>query len=187
MFVPTSVAKSPRIDPGAASSGSVAPITWRAARTASRPLQHHRHDRARGDEVDQLAEERSLGMLGVVAFGQRPLDGHVPQRDDAQALALEAGDDLAAQASREGVGLDKDQRSVHGFLWSVWKGRRSGARTRATAGTAGARRAAGPDHRLAGQRSLRLLRAVLSGRDRQLDLREVLLQWRRAAAATARR
>jgi hypothetical protein len=34
-FCPTSTAKSPRIEPGAASSGFVAPITWRAAFTAS--------------------------------------------------------------------------------------------------------------------------------------------------------
>ena len=37
MFWPTSIAKSPRIEPGAASSGLVAPITWRAAFTASSP------------------------------------------------------------------------------------------------------------------------------------------------------
>ena len=37
MFWPTSSAKSPRIEPGAASSGLVAPITWRAAWTASWP------------------------------------------------------------------------------------------------------------------------------------------------------
>ena len=37
MFWPTSSAKSPRIEPGADSSGFVAPITWRAATTASWP------------------------------------------------------------------------------------------------------------------------------------------------------
>ena len=37
MFWPTSSAKSPRIEPVAASSGLVAPITWRAALTASWP------------------------------------------------------------------------------------------------------------------------------------------------------
>ena len=102
--------------PGAASSGLVAPITWRAALTASFALEHHRDDRAGGDEVDELAEERPLGVLGVVALGQLAGDGHVAQRDDLQALALEAGDDLAAQGAGEGVGLYEDQRSVHGFL-----------------------------------------------------------------------
>ena len=37
MFLPTSMAKSPRIEPVAASSGLVAPITWRAALMASWP------------------------------------------------------------------------------------------------------------------------------------------------------
>src|SRR5215213_7806565 len=37
MFWPTSTAKSPRIEPVEASSGFVAPITWRAAGTASSP------------------------------------------------------------------------------------------------------------------------------------------------------
>src|ERR1700722_20043417 len=37
MFWPISMAKSPRIEPGAASSGLVAPIVCRAALTASRP------------------------------------------------------------------------------------------------------------------------------------------------------
>ena len=37
MFWPTATAKSPRIEPVVASSGLVAPITWRAARTASSP------------------------------------------------------------------------------------------------------------------------------------------------------
>ena len=37
MFLPTSIAKSPRIEPVVASSGLVAPITWRAALIASSP------------------------------------------------------------------------------------------------------------------------------------------------------
>ena len=37
LFCPTSTAKSPRIEPVLASSGSVAPITCRAALTASWP------------------------------------------------------------------------------------------------------------------------------------------------------
>ena len=79
-------------------------------------LQHHRHQRARGDEVHELPEERPLRVLGVVALGQLPLDRHVAQRHDAQPLALEARDDLARQRASEGVRLYKDQRAVHGFL-----------------------------------------------------------------------
>ena len=37
MLKVTSRAKSPRIEPGAASTGLVAPISWRAALTASAP------------------------------------------------------------------------------------------------------------------------------------------------------
>ena len=37
MLKVTSSAKSPRIEPGAASTGLVAPISWRAAGTASAP------------------------------------------------------------------------------------------------------------------------------------------------------
>ncbi len=37
MLVPTAMAKSPRIEPVVASSGFVAPITWRAALMASSP------------------------------------------------------------------------------------------------------------------------------------------------------
>ena len=37
MFWPTAIAKSPRIEPGAASIGFVAPITWRAAAIACSP------------------------------------------------------------------------------------------------------------------------------------------------------
>ena len=46
MFWPTSSAKSPRIEPGAASSGLVAPITWRAAVDGLVALEHHRDERA---------------------------------------------------------------------------------------------------------------------------------------------
>ena len=37
MFWPTSIAKSPRIEPVLASSGFVAPMIWRAAVTAESP------------------------------------------------------------------------------------------------------------------------------------------------------
>src|SRR5580693_5787844 len=120
MLAPISIAKSPRIDRADQLPRGPDGVG---------PLEHHRHDRARGDEVDELAEERALGVLGVVTFGEIARDGHVPQGHDAQALALEAGDDLAAEAAGEGVGLYEDQSSVHGFLWSVWKGSAAGDRS----------------------------------------------------------
>src|ERR1700685_556085 len=87
-----------------------------------RALEHHREDRARGYEVDELTEERALCALGVVALRQLAIDRRVTQRDDPQALALEAGDYLAAQPAGEGVGLDQYQGAIHGcfeFLWVV--------------------------------------------------------------------
>ena len=74
-----------------------------------RALQHHRHQRAAGDERDQLAEEGLLGVLLVVDVGDLLVGLHLLQGDEAQALALEAGDHLAGQPPLEGVGLDQDQ------------------------------------------------------------------------------
>src|SRR3954470_23710768 len=71
-------------------------------------LEDERDDRAGGDEADELAEERTLGVLGVVLLGQVLAHGHVLGRDDLQALALEARDDLTRQAARERVGLDEN-------------------------------------------------------------------------------
>ena len=47
MLKVTSSAKSPRIEPGAASTGLVAPISWRAAGDRFVALEHHRHQRCR--------------------------------------------------------------------------------------------------------------------------------------------
>jgi hypothetical protein len=76
-------------------------------------FEHHRHERARGDELDQLAEEGLALVLGVVLLGQRGVHGHELQRRDPQPLALEAGDDLAGQVTGEGVWLYEDQGAVH--------------------------------------------------------------------------
>ena len=115
MLKVTSSAKSPRIEPGAASTGLVAPISWRAAGDRFGALEHHRDQRAAGDEGDQLAEEGLLGVLGVVLVGDRLVGLHRLQRGDPQALALEAGDHLAGQGALEGVRLDEDQGPAHGW------------------------------------------------------------------------
>ena len=68
--VPTSIAKSPRIEPGAASSGLVAPITWRAALTASSPSST---SATSGPEVMNSTSSPKNGLpvvLGVVLLGQ---------------------------------------------------------------------------------------------------------------------
>jgi hypothetical protein len=67
--------------------------------------------RAAGDELDERAEERALAVLAVVLLGD--LDGQGAQLggDQAQALGLQAGDDLADQATGDAVGLDQDERA----------------------------------------------------------------------------
>ena len=71
MFSPISVAKSPRIDPGGASTGFVGPIIVRQQVIASSPRDPRHHDGPAGDEVDELAEERLLAVLAVVLLGRR--------------------------------------------------------------------------------------------------------------------
>ena len=79
-------------------------------------LEHHRDERAGGDEAHELAEERLAVVLGVVLLSELGVHRHVAERHDAQALALEAGDDLAGQVARERVRLDQDEGLVHGVL-----------------------------------------------------------------------
>ena len=80
-------------------------------------LEDERDDRAGGDELDELAEERLAVVLGVVLLGEVLGDRHVLGGDDRQALALEAGDDLTGEPARERVGLDQDQGSF--MPWGV--------------------------------------------------------------------
>src|SRR5919108_1430918 len=76
-------------------------------------LEHERDERAAGDELNEVAEEGPLPVLGVVLLGQVALHGHVLHGDDPQALALEARDHLAGETPLERVGLDQDERAVH--------------------------------------------------------------------------
>ncbi len=48
-------------------------------------------------------------MLGVVLVRRRLVGGDQLQGGRLEPLALEAGEDLAAEAPLEGVGLDQDQ------------------------------------------------------------------------------
>src|SRR5918992_4073323 len=76
-------------------------------------LEHERHQRAAGNEVDEVSEERLLAVLGVVLLGQLAIDAHVLHGDDREPLALEPADDLAGQAALERVRLHQDQGPVH--------------------------------------------------------------------------
>ena len=98
-------------------------------------LEDERNQRPRGDEADQLLVERLALVLGVMLGGQLAADGLELERHQAQALALEAGDDLSAEVAGEGIRLDEDERSLHGggllqigsegFRWSTAARRRA--------------------------------------------------------------
>src|SRR5450759_2261715 len=75
-------------------------------------LDHDRDQRSGGDEVDQLAEERLLGLLGVVLLGRGPVQRAQLQRHQRQTLALQPGDHLAGEATAYAVGLDENESAL---------------------------------------------------------------------------
>ncbi len=121
MLKVTSSAKSPRIEPGAASTGIGRADELARRRNGFLAFKHGGYERAARDELDELAEERLLGVLGVVLVCGRLVGGDELQRLDSKAFALEAGEDLAREGALESVGLDEDQGSGHAktrFLFS---------------------------------------------------------------------
>ena len=64
------IARSPRIEPGSASAGFVAPIVLRSVAIAPSPSTTSAQRRPRRDELDELAEERLLLVLGVVRLAE---------------------------------------------------------------------------------------------------------------------
>ena len=128
-FCAVSSAKSPRIVPGAASCGRVAPTIARTTAIAFGPSKAGRDERARRDEVDEAAEERLLAMDGVVPLGERPIDVDQLQPDELQAALLEAGEDPPDEQALDAVGLDQDEGAfVHVSSWMGWSGRRDSGR-----------------------------------------------------------
>ena len=63
----------------------------------------------RGDERDEIAEERLVAVLVVVPAGELRVDLAQLQRHDREALALEPADDLADEPALDGVGLAEDE------------------------------------------------------------------------------
>src|SRR5207247_4689898 len=72
-------------------------------------LEGQRQGRPRRDERDQLAEERLLGVLGVVLLGQRAVDRYEPRLPHNEPAPLEAAEDLACEPARQRVRLDQNQ------------------------------------------------------------------------------
>ena len=109
MFSERSVAKSPRIVPGAESAGFVAPIIPADAEDRVLTADGEREHGAGRDERDELAEERLSLVLGVVLLRERA--GDLEQAGAAQLVAatLEAGDDLAAECATDAVRLDENE------------------------------------------------------------------------------
>ena len=89
-------------------------------------------ERPAGDEDDELAEERLLGVLGVVGVRDLLVGGQQPQPGDPQALALEAREDLAGEPALEGVGLDQDQGLECSAIGAAAYASARGVRARAT-------------------------------------------------------
>ena len=116
MFSESSSAKSPRIVPGAESSGFVAPIIVRTTEIADSPLTA---SASTGPEVMKSTSPLKNGfpgVLGVVLAGHRLRDLEQPRTAQLEAAAIEAGDDLAGEASLHAVGLDEDERRFAGHV-----------------------------------------------------------------------
>ena len=113
-FSVVSMARSPRMVPGAAFAGLVAPISVRTTcQVSSGPSTTSSSDRRPGDEGEQIVVERLALVLRVVAAGELAVELAQLGRDQAQPLALQAADDLADEAPFDGVGLADDQGAVH--------------------------------------------------------------------------
>ena len=114
MFSPIRVAKSPRIDPGGASTGLVGPISVRQQLMASSPVMRRDHDGARGDELDQLTEERLVAMFAVVLLCGLARDREQLHLLDREALGLDAPKDLTDESAGDAVGFDDEQGRFDG-------------------------------------------------------------------------
>jgi hypothetical protein len=103
-----------------------------------RALQHDGHDGRRADDLDQVVIEELALVHRVVLLGHSAIDPQQAQRGDAQAAALEAGEDLARDAALDGIGLQHDEGALDGLLGahdaiSITTSAPSGARTVAIA------------------------------------------------------
>ena len=128
-FCPTSSAKSPRIVSGRG--------VHRVRRAHHRPqggdrpvgtLHRHHHDRTRGDEVHQLAEEGPLDGARRSAPRRPPFHHRLLEREDRQAAALDAEDDLPVRpaATPSGFTITNDALAHTSPVSGSGHGRASG-------------------------------------------------------------
>ena len=71
---------------------------------------------------NEVGEEGTLGVFGVVRLGHLFRDGPEFGRHETQLLALEAAHHFAGQASLDAVGLHNDKGAVHEG-WTLHNGR----------------------------------------------------------------
>src|SRR5918996_4896441 len=76
-------------------------------------LDDHRNHRAGRDELDELGEERLLGVLRVVLPGEAVVDREQLHLADVAALGLYPADDLADEPATDAVGFDHHEGLLH--------------------------------------------------------------------------
>src|SRR6185436_12830032 len=136
--------------------------------------------RPRGDEVDELAEEGLLAVLGVVLRAELARRDDEPCGADAEAAALEAAEDLAGELALDRVGLGEDESALDGHAVAELTWQPPAVATLRRAGRA--RLSAAPRTRRA------QLHRVLVGDDRRLAVRAHLpRRLERPGAGRARR
>ena len=111
---PIAWAKSPRSEPGAALSGSVAPMICRQPSIDSFAFDGQHHDRTAGDEGDEVVEKSFALMLGIVLARAFAVELHHLHRRDDVTAPFDARRDFADQAARDGVGFADDERTFNG-------------------------------------------------------------------------
>ncbi len=114
MFWAVSSAKSPRIVPGAASCGRVAPLIARTTAMAFGPSSARATS---GDDMMNSTSPAKNGFsrcAGVVPLGEVAIDMDELEPGDLQAARLIAREDATDELALDAVGLDEDEGSFAG-------------------------------------------------------------------------
>ena len=117
MFSESSSAKSPRIVPGAESSGFVVPIMVRTTEIADSPLTASARTGPELMKSTSPLEEGLPGVLRIVLAAHRLRNLEQPRTLELEPASLESREDLAGKASLHTVGLDENQCRLSGHLF----------------------------------------------------------------------